>query len=583
MKQLLRTPTGVLLLLLCLFSCAQKEVRTYQAPVFEGLGNHSLKVTAKSKDAQMFFDQGLTLAYGFNHLEAARSFREAIRLDSEFAMAHWGLAYVLGPNINEGMNPDHLQEAFEASRKAMALSEDLPDWEQMMIKAINARYDQPEKGRDGLDEAYADAMRAAYAEYPEMDDVAFITAESLMDLHAWDYYEKDGTLKPWTPEFMEIIQNGLKINRTHPLGNHLNIHATEASMNPEEGLESARILETLTPNAGHLVHMPSHTYIRTGDYHLGTIANERAVIVDSIYVATCVTSGTYPLALYPHNYHFLTATAALEGAGAKAIQSAFKLAEITDKQVMRQDGWGTLQHFTTIPYNLLVKFAQWEKIQAMPAPDADLVYPTAIWHYAQGMARANMGDLEGAQAALNSVNALVDRPEVVALTIWDINSVNELVRIASYTLEAEIAAKNENYKEAEELLLQAVELEDALSYNEPPDWFFSIRHTLGDLYIRIGAYENAVQVYQADLITFPKNGFALKGMHSALKYLGRDDEAQEVWNQFEEAWKYADVTLEYSRIDPKSREDLKIIIDEKIPSDLLAIALQFCGIDRTRN
>ncbi len=583
MKRFSNAPIGALVLLLCLFSCAQQDRKSFQAPVFEGLGNHSLKVTTISDDAQMFFDQGLTLSYGFNHLEAARSFREAIRLDSTFAMAYWGLAYVLGPNINEGMNPDHLQEAYEASGKAMQYSSNLPEWEQLMIQAINARYDEPDKGRDGLDQAYADAMRKAYARFPNMDDVAFITAESLMDLHPWDYWEKDGAMKPWTPEFLEMIEKGLETNPYHPLGNHLNIHATEASLSPQDGLESARILETLTPNAGHLVHMPSHTYIRTGDYHLGTLANERAVIVDSIYVATCVTSGTYPLALYPHNYHFLTATAALEGAGAKAIQAAFKLAEITDKQAMRQDGWGTLQHFTTIPYNLLVKFAQWEKILALPAPDADLLYPMAVWQYAQGMARANMGDIEAAMKALGSIKDAIGRQELIDLTIWDINTVNDLVEISYYTLAGEIAMRNGENAKAEKLLLEAIELEDQLSYNEPPDWFFSIRHSLGDLYIRMSEYRKAEKVYREDLATFPRNGFALKGLHAALLGQQKDEEAIMVMKQFNEAWKYADVVLEYSRIDTKSREDLKIVIDDKIPSDLMAIALQYCGIDRLRN
>lgn len=550
--------------------------KNFQAPLLKGLGDHEFKVSTRSFYAQKFFNQGLILAYGFNHAEAARSFREAINQDPDCAMCYWGLAYVLGPNYNVGMDPAVNKEAYEASRKALELSGAVTERERYLIKAMVERYSLDFDKRPELDKAYAEAMAEAWKAFPENDDIAALYAEALMDLHPWDLYTKvEGEPKPWTPEILQVIEKAMAINPKNPMPVHLYIHATEASGTPERALEKAKLLPGLAPGAGHLVHMPSHTYIRTGDYHLGTLANERAAEVDSLYLQSCQVQGLYPLALYPHNIHFLTACAALEGNGTKAIEASFKLASKVDREVMKQKEWAGLQHFTTIPYNVLVKFAQWEKILQLPEPE--LSYPKAIWHYARGMAYSRLGDAMQAVRELEELHELSLSEELKEITVWDINTVDQLAMIADNVLQAEILRNQGKYAEAEQHLLKAVDLEDSLNYQEPPDWFFSVRHVLGDLYMESGAYEKAEHVYRDDLKIYRKNGYALNGLYHSLLKQDRINEAAEVKLQFETAWRYADTPLRYSRVDPEQRQDLVINIEEDTPGDLVAVLMTFCG------
>lgn len=551
----------------------------FQAPVLTGLGEHDMEISTESVYAQKFFNQGLILAYGFNHAEAIRSFKEAIRQDGECAMCYWGLAYALGPNYNVGMDEAVNKEAYDAAQMALKLSDDVTEKEKHLIKAIAERYASEFKNRKKLDEAYAAAMKDAYKAFPEDSDIAAIYAESLMDLHPWDLYTQiEGEPKPWTPEIIEVIEHAMASNPRNPMPVHLYIHATEASATPERALDKALTLGEMTPGAGHLVHMPSHTYIRTGDYHLGTIANEKAAEVDSLYLASCRAQGLYPLALYPHNIHFLTACAALEGSGAKAIESAFRLAEKVDREVMKQQEWAGLQHFTTIPYNVLVKFAQWEKILQLPEPELD--YPRAIWHYARGMAYMGLERREQAINELKLLAAIGEQPALKEISIWDINTVDQLVLIAQNVLSAEILGDGGKFAEAEARLKEAVDIEDGLNYQEPPDWFFSVRHVLGDLYMTMGEYAKAENIYREDLKIYKKNGFALHGLKASLLYQGRVDEAVVVKEQFREAWKYADTELKYSRVDPETRKDIKIRIKQDSPNDLISMALSFCGFGK---
>ncbi|ELR68541.1 hypothetical protein C900_00282 [Fulvivirga imtechensis AK7] len=577
MKRLLILLLGAVAVLCAWLLNACNFQKNFQAPLLKGMGEHEFKITTGSFYAQKFFNQGLILAYGFNHAEAARSFREAINQDGDCAMCHWGLAYVLGPNYNVGMDESVNKEAYEAAQKALKLSDNVTEREKYLIKAMVRRYSLNFDERPELDKAYSEAMAHVYEAFPEDDDVAALYAESLMDLHPWDLYTKiEGEPKSWTPEIVSIIEKAMEINPKNPMPIHLYIHATEASNTPERALEKAQKLGSLTPGAGHLVHMPSHTYIRTGDYHLGTLANEKAAEVDSLYLLSCQVQGLYPLALYPHNIHFLTACAALEGSGAKAIEASFSLASKVDKEVMKQKEWSGLQHFTTIPYNVLVKFAQWEKVLQLPEPE--LLYPKAIWHYARGMAFSNLDKPVQAKSELERLEIISQNDELKEITVWDINSVDQLVRIADNVLQAEILRKAGSFGEAEQLLLAAVALEDSLNYQEPPDWFFSVRHVLGDLYMETLAYEKAESVYRDDLRTFKKNGYALNGLYHSLNKQGKADEAIEVKLQFEEAWQYADTPLKYSLVDPEKREDLIISIKEDTPDDLITISMNFCGL-----
>ena len=284
-----------------------------KAPMFKGLEGIDFKISTTSKEAQDYFNQGLMLSYGFNHAEAARSFYEAARLDTACAMAFWGYAFVLGPNYNGGMEEDNFQRAYEASRKAQSLSKNCTPKESIDL-ALTFRYvSHPSVDRTTLDEAYATAMKKVYEQYAADPDVGALYAESLMNLHPWDLYDKKTkAAKAWTPELINILEHLIKTNPKHPGAHHFYIHALEVSAIPEKALASARLLDTLVRGAGHLVHMPSHIYINTGDYHLGTLSNLRAAKVDSVYTTACHAQGVYPLTYYPHNYHFLAATATLE-------------------------------------------------------------------------------------------------------------------------------------------------------------------------------------------------------------------------------------------------------------------------------
>jgi len=516
-----------------------------KAPKFQGLGGIDFKITTRSKEAQDYFNQGLMLSYGFNHAEAARSFYEATRLDSTCAMAYWGYAYVLGPNYNGGMEEDNFQRAYEASVKAQALSENCMPIEKALIKALSVRYAaNPPSDRMPLDIAYEAEMKKVYQQFSSNPDIGALYAESLMNLHPWDLYHKE-TKEPkaWTPVIVNVLEQLMKKNPIHPGAHHFYIHAMEASATPEKAIASSKLLDTLVPGAGHMVHMPSHIYINTGDYHLGTLSNLRAVEVDSVYTTACHAQGVYPLAYYPHNYHFLAATATLEGNSKIAWMAAKKLQEHTATDLMDQPGWGTLQHYYTIPYYVAVKLGMWDSILTIPAPVKDLTYPKAIWHYAKGMAFTGKQDFVNAQKELEKLQALSKDSTLKDLTIWNINTTYDLVQIAHKILSAEIAARQNKPDVAIRLLSEAVDIEDKLNYNEPPDWFFSVRHHLGAALIQAGKYTEAEATYQRDLRSYRKNGWALIGLYNSLLFQKKDNEAKNIKLAFDDAWQYADVKI----------------------------------------
>lgn len=567
--------TIYLFFVLVLTKCSDKK-RTFEAPILSNIGDYQVDVTTNSEYARLFFNQGIIMANGFNHAEAERSFREAIRQDSTFAMGYWGIAYVLGPNYNSGgENMGAINEIRNAVRNAVRFCSNCAQWEMAIIKGIQIKFPADSLTTDH--EGYSAAMKAAYSEFPENDFVATLYAEAIMNLHAWDFYErKRGEPRPWTPELLEVLEKAISINPQNPLANHLYLHATEAGPGVEKALASAERLKTLVPSAGHLVHMPSHIYINTGDYHEGSIANEQAVIADSIYIAECKSQGVYPQYYYPHNYHFLAATATFEGRGSKSIEAAYKTVSILDKKYFREAGYETVLHYATIPMHVLVKFEQWEKILASPKPDDDLAYPKAIWHYARGMAYANLNKHNEARNELDSLNKLCESGDVKRIVIWSINPAEQVCRIASNVLEAELLTERGDYKAAIPLLKQAIELEDGLNYNEPPDWFFSVRHLLGDVLMNDKDYVGAERIYKEDLTYWPKNGFALNGLYESMRAQNRMKEAEHIKRQFEIAWKYADSELRYSRIDKNKRKDLTLKIDEDSPNTLVYLASSFC-------
>jgi len=517
-------------------------------PMLPGLDVLSYPITidaalpASRRDSiQRYFDQGLVLAYGFNHAEAARSFWQGTRLDSTNALCWWGFAYVLGPNYNAGMEPDNYQRAYAAITRAKGLKASCTPKEQALIEAMTLRYtpEAPEE-RSALDKAYSDALRKVAADFPNDADIATLFAESLMDQHPWDLWEKDGTEKPWTPEIIAALERGMREFPEHPGAHHLYIHAVEASRTPERALPSAAFLADAVPGSGHLVHMPSHIYIRTGRYHEGVLANQRSVSVDSAYTASCHAQGVYPIAYFPHNIHFLSACAAFAGEKELAWNSALDLRAHLAKDLMHIPDFATLQHFHAFPWMVAVKLELWDKIAAEEAPADSLRYAKGLWHYAQGMRHVRNGDASTARAELERLRAVQADTTLADVKLWGINAALDVLMVAHKVLEGEVLAAEGYLPMALERLQEAVASEDALQYQEPPDWSFPARHELGALLLKAGKAQNAEEIFRQDLVYWPENGYALQGLHDAVLAQGRTADAERLKPRIDQAWKHAD-------------------------------------------
>ncbi len=534
----------VALLLLAYAIPSAEEMSDQEAPLLDGMGDYHFEVSTKDSLAQRFFNQGMVLSYGFNHKEAFRSFYKVATLDPDCAMAYWGEALVLGPNINMQMMPDQNEPAYEAMTKAVALIDHASPRGQALIKALGKRYiaDSPED-RTPLDEAYADAMREVAKEFPDDADVLALAAEARMDVHPWDYWLNDGTPQPWTPEILELLEKAMAVNPNHIGADHFYIHATEASRDPGRALGAADRLGSLAPGAGHLVHMPSHTYLRVGKYHEGTMANQKAVKADNRYVAQCRQQGIYPLAYVPHNYHFLWTTATLEGASKVAMDAAVEMSHYVDTTTMREHGLGTLQHYWVTPLYGMVRFGHWDDIMKWPQPATDLRYPLGVWHYARACAYVAKGQLDNAQAELNSLRDIAKDTTLLSITIWDINATSELMQIASNVVAGLLASAQNDFPAAIDYLTKAVQREDSLRYDEPPDWHQPVRQVLGAVYLKAAKPEAAEKVYHEDLERIPNTGWSLYGLMQSLEAQGKSHEAAEVRKEFEQAWQHADFKL----------------------------------------
>lgn len=542
---------GLLALTLLIVSCAKKsndDAKDRLAPLLEGMGDLHFAVTTKNAMTQRFFNQGLVLSYAFNHKEAERAFREAARLDPDCAMAYWGAALVLGPNINAAMDKAENATAYAALQKALALASQASEKEQAFINALSRRYAEiPPENRAALDEAYANAMREVAQKYPDDADAAALFAEAAMDLHPWKYWEKDGQPKPWTPEIVSTLETALQKWPQHPGLNHFYIHAIEASAEPERALASAELLRDLVPAAGHLVHMPAHIFIRTGRYHDAVIANERAIAADSSYITQCHAQGMYPVAYVPHNHHFLSAAATFGGNSAKSLLAAQHMAMNQDRQLMRAPGYGTLQHYLTIPLYAMIKFGKWEEILKEAAPDSDLRYPNGVWHFSRGMAYTRTKQLDHAAQELAKLQAIAADSSLINVTIWDINTTFDLLQIATAMLSGELAAAKRDFAKAIAHLQRAVALEDHLTYDEPPPWYTPARHNLGAVLLEAGRAAEAQKVYEADLKKYPENGWSLYGLQQSLHAQNKTAEAAAAQERLNQAWRGADVTLTASR------------------------------------
>ncbi|MBL7845246.1 MAG: hypothetical protein JNK44_15385 [Cyclobacteriaceae bacterium] len=517
------------------------------APLLENLGTYGMKVSTDNERAQKFFNQGINLYYGFNHFEAFRSFKEVARLDPDCAMAYWGQALSLGPNINLPMDPADTETVYKAVQKSLALLDKASPKERALINALAKRYTaEALEDRKPLDEAYSNAMEAVVNQYPDDLDVLTLYAESLMDLHPWDYW-KAGQAQPWTPQIVELIASVISKRTDHPGANHLNIHILEASPEPERATESADRLRNLVPGAGHLVHMPSHIYIRVGRYLDGVEANERAVKTDEEYIAQCNVQSIYPLFYYPHNYHFLLACAQMAGLNKKSADAANALNKNIPVEMMNVPDLVTLQHWYTMPWYNMVRFGKWDDILKITEPVDSFKYVKSVWHYARGMAFVRKNKMAEAKAELASLKILIEDP-FMEMTIAGFNSFRSVLGIGRNVLEAEIEAQQKNYNRAVQLLTEAINVEDNLLYQEPPDWYHPVRQILGSILLEAKNPIEAEKRFREDLTFYKNNGWSLYGLYQSLEVQGKKSEAAQVKKDYEKAFAKSELKLKTPRL-----------------------------------
>ena len=514
-------------------------------PLFDNLGTHHHKITTKVPLAQRYFDQGLRLVYAFNHEEAVRAFKEAARLDPNCAMAYWGVGLALGPNYNLPLDPERNRAAYAATQKAVKFAPKASAAERAYIAALTKRYSlAPDADRKALDQAYADAMREVAHTYPDDTDAATLFAESLMDLRPWALWTLDGQPQPGTLEIVATLEAVLKKDPMHPGANHYYIHAIEASPQPDRGLVAAERLHNLVPGAGHLVHMPSHIYMRTGRYADAADANTQAIKVDEAYIAAVKPAGVYPMMYYPHNIHFFWAAASMEGRSADAIRAAREVTNGVSPEMVKE--MDAIEYFVPTALFALARFGKWEEILHEPAPPAGQPYATGIWHYARGLALANTGRLDEAASEQQAVAAAAAAmpPERI---IGDNTPPAALLHLAAEALAGESAARRGQTDDAVKHLQEAVRAQDALPYTEPPPWYYPVRQSLGAVLLTAGRPADAEAVYRDDLQRNPENGWSLYGLWQALRARQAEAEAAAVEERFRKAWARADVALTASR------------------------------------
>jgi tetratricopeptide (TPR) repeat protein len=514
------------------------------APRLLKLGAHTFPVTTKSKQAQAFMNQAINLTYGFNHAEAGRSFREVARLDPDCAMAYWGQALVLGPNINALMTPDDEPKALELAKKAVSLKGKASAREQALIEAVAERYSGNKDDRAARDKAYAAAMKKVAARFPNDLDIQTLYVESAMDLRPWNYWMPDGRPYEGTAEIAALTESILKRNPKHPGALHLYIHLVEAN-HPDKAEVAADTLLPLLPGAGHLVHMPSHIYQRVGRYADAVESNLKAAGADEDYITQCRAQGLYPMAYYPHNVHFAWFAATMDGRGQLAIDSARKVASKVSDQALKE--LPLLAGFRVTPYYALARFGRWDEMLAEPAPPADNLYMTGIWQYARGLAFIAKGQLFDAERALVEVRRIA-ADKGLDYALFSPNTAASIFAIAPEVLGGEVAAARKDYDEAIAHLERAVRLEDGLVYTEPSEWHFPPRHALAAVLLAAGRAREAETVYWEDLRRNRENGWALFGLAQALSAQGKNDQAALVRARYEKAWARADFKPTASRL-----------------------------------
>lgn len=512
------------------------------APLFENLGDLTYAITTKNEKAQTFFNQGLRLTYAFNHAEAHRSFMEASRLDPTSAMTYWGQAYALGPNINDGLPPDERKiKTNEALAKALSLASTATPKEQALINALTSRYSEDlTKDIAELNMAYMHAMAKVQGQFPNDADVQVLYAASVMNTVPWNYWDENGNPSPNIPEAKAALEKAMEINPNNPGAHHYYIHMVELPK-PDLGVASADKLGALMPAAGHIVHMPSHIYIRVGRYLDAVKANQKAILADEDYISQCYSQGLYPLGYYPHNIHFLWSAASLLGNSDVAIDAAKKTAEKVP--VGEFITMPFLQDFASTPMLAYARFGKWNEILTIPAPNKDIKHLNLIRHYARGLAFIRKGNAKEAKEELDAIEALKNDPELEDLVATAQNPSINSANIAYEVVAGELAALNGNSAKAIEHLKNAVVFEDGLTYTEPAAWHIPTRQNLGAVLMEAKKYEEAEQIYREDLDVLRQNGWSLMGLYNSLKAQGKTDEAQAIKAEFDKAWQHSDLDI----------------------------------------
>jgi len=518
------------------------------APVFKRLGTHRHKISASNDQAQMYFDQGINLLFGFNHAEAIRSFREAARLDPNCAMCWWGVSFALGPNINLPMQPDAVAPAWAALQKAKSLEASASPEERDWIEALSARYsDDPKADRATLDEAFAQSMAKLWHDHPDDLDAGVFYAESMMDTQPWNYWEADGkTPHGHGGEIVSTLENIISREPSHPGALHLYIHAVEASTTPERAEAAADRLEPLMPDAGHIVHMPSHIYFRVGRYRDAVHVNELAAEADESYVAACKAQGFYPLAYYTHNLHFLWTSSEMMG--------QYKLAENAAHRVVKNAAAGApmaaalppIQLYMIVPVVTDIRFGKWDKALAEPRPSDGLKLVKAMSLYARGFAYANKRDFKRAAQDRAMLQAMIDNKEFAAIDAFGTPG-TQMAALGVALVDGEIARKQGHMADALVAFKKADDLYDALPYTEPDYWHEPLSHIYGAALLQAHKPVEAEAVYRASLMDHRIDGWALFGLAQALTAQGKTKEAAEVKKEFAQTWQLADVKLTSSR------------------------------------
>ena len=509
------------------------------ATLMPGLGHHHHAIKTRSADAQKFFDQGLTLVYAFNHDEAIRSFRRAAELDPDSAMPLWGIAYALGPNINLDVDPEHEKAAYEATQKAVKAAKDAPENERAYVETLTKRYsNDPKADLKKLAADFADAMKALSDRYPEDLDAATLYAESLMDLNPWKLWTADGKPAERTEEIVTVLESVIRRDPTHVGANHYYIHAVEASPSPERALASAARLEKLAPNAGHLVHMPAHIYMRTGFYDAAARSNAEAARVDDAYIKANDVQGVYPIMYFNHNLDFQSAAAAMSGRYGEAKRAA-EHASANIVPVVKEMPMG--EYLVPRPMLIDLRFQRWNEVLKAAEPAESLPTSRALWHYARGVALAAKGDVDGSTKERAAIE--VEVAKIPEDALWSLNPSKAVLAIARPSLDARIAVAKKDRKAAIEAWQTAVDAQDALAYDEPPPWYYPVRESLGAALFLDGQKAQAEKVFRDDLELHPRNQRSLFGLWETLKAQKKTADAEWVRREFQDAWKNSEVEV----------------------------------------